>query len=115
MGREILQSPKVFIASQPTWGVDAGAASDIRRAILDLAKRGAAVVVISQDLDELMEISDRICVLAEGRLTPSKAVEQVTIEELGMAMGGSSLSETPPNARGGRSCSGLNPVKSHHA
>lgn len=96
MGREILQNPKVFIASQPTWGVDAGAASAIRSQILDLAKQGAAILVISQDLDELMEISDRIAVLSEGRLTPAQNVEQVTIEELGMAMGGSSIIDPAP-------------------
>ncbi len=93
MGREILQNPKVLIASQPTWGVDAGAASAIRTAILELAARGAAVLVISQDLDELMEISDRIAVLADGRLTPAQRVEQVTIEQLGTAMGGSSSTD----------------------
>ena len=106
MGREILQSPKVFVVSQPTWGVDAGAASDIRRAILDLAKQGAAVLVISQDLDELMEISDKIAVLADGRLTPAQSVEQVTIEELGMAMGGSSIIEADASRQTGERMQG---------
>ena len=63
IGREILQSPEVLVVNQPTWGVDASAAASIRQAILDLAAEGAAVVCISQDLDELMEISTRFAAL----------------------------------------------------
>jgi len=59
IGREILQSPQVLVVNQPTWGVDASAAAAIRQALLDLASEGAAIVVISQDLDELMEVADR--------------------------------------------------------
>ena len=88
VGREILAQPKVFIASQPTWGVDAGAAAAIQSALLALAKAGAAVVVISQDLDELFQISTRIAVMAGGRLTPALPVTEVTTESLGRAMGG---------------------------
>ena len=88
MGREILQSPSVLIASQPTWGVDAGAAAAIHKAILQLAKEGAAVLIISQDLDELFAICHRISVIANGRLSPSGLVEDLTIEEIGRNMGG---------------------------
>ena len=59
----------MLIVSQPTWGVDAGAAAVIRQALLDLAGRGAAVLVISQDLDELAEIADRIAVMFHGHLS----------------------------------------------
>ena len=69
VGREILREPGVLIVSQPTWGVDAGAAAVIRQALIDLASRGAAVLVISQDLDELAEIADRIAVMFHGRLS----------------------------------------------
>ena len=69
VGREILREPGVLVVSQPTWGVDAGAAAAIRQALIDLAGRGAAVLVISQDLDELFEISDRIAVMFHGRLS----------------------------------------------
>ena len=62
-------SRRVLVVSQPTWGVDAGAAAVIRQALLDLAGRGAAVLVISQDLDELAEIADRIAVMFHGRLS----------------------------------------------
>jgi len=88
MGREILQGPGVLIASQPTWGVDAGAAAAIHRVLLDLAKSGAAVLIISQDLDELFTISTRISVIAGGYLFPSQPTEELTVEALGLAMGG---------------------------
>ncbi|MEM7438757.1 MAG: ABC transporter ATP-binding protein [Pseudomonadota bacterium] len=88
IGREILQSPDVLVVNQPTWGVDAAAAADIRAAILELADQGAGVVVISQDLDELMEISDTFAVLAGGRLSPVQPASGVTVEEIGLLMGG---------------------------
>ena len=69
VGREILREPGVLVVSQPTWGVDAGAAATIRQALIDLAGRGSAVLVISQDLDELIEIADRIAVMFHGRLS----------------------------------------------
>jgi simple sugar transport system ATP-binding protein len=88
VGREILQEPGILVVAQPTWGVDAGAAASIRQALLDLADKGAAVVVISQDLDELMEMADHIAVIASGRLSPPRPIAEVTIEELGLLMGG---------------------------
>ena len=69
VGREILRNPAVLVVSQPTWGVDAGAAAVIRQALLDLATAGAAVLVTSQDLDELAEIADRIAVMFHGHLS----------------------------------------------
>jgi simple sugar transport system ATP-binding protein len=88
MGREILQIPEVLVVSQPTWGVDAGAAAAIHRAILDLAASGSAIVVISQDLDELLALSDRLAVLNEGRLSQPIPTAQTDPEELGLLMGG---------------------------
>ena len=88
IGREILQEPKVLVVNQPTWGVDASAAAAIRQAILDLAGRGAAVICISQDLDELMEISDRFAALNEGRLSAPRPTQDLTIEAIGLMMGG---------------------------
>ncbi|MGZ5829911.1 MAG: ABC transporter ATP-binding protein [Xanthobacteraceae bacterium] len=95
VGREILRDPGVLVVSQPTWGVDAGAAATIRQALIDLAARGSAVLVISQDLDELREISDRIAVMFGGRLSPPIEAAAADRERLGMLMGGSS---TPPEA-----------------
>ncbi|WP_458792412.1 ABC transporter ATP-binding protein [Yoonia sp. MH D7] len=88
IGREILQSPDVLIINQPTWGVDASAAAAIRQAIIDLADAGAAVIVISQDLDELMEISDRFAALNEGRLSDPRPAQGLTIKEIGLMLGG---------------------------
>jgi general nucleoside transport system ATP-binding protein len=88
IGREILQRPAVLVVNQPTWGVDASAAAAIRQALLDLAAGGAAIVVISQDLDELMEIADRFAALNEGRLSAPRPTEGLTVDEIGLMMGG---------------------------
>lgn len=88
VGREILQRPDVLVVNQPTWGVDAAAAADIRQALLDLASKGAAIIVISQDLDELMEISDNFSALNEGRLSDPRPVQGLTVDEIGLMMGG---------------------------
>ena len=88
VGRELMQHPDVVVINQPTWGVDAAAAAAIRQAILDRAAEGAAVVVISQDLDELLEIADSFAVLNEGRLTRPRPVKGLTIDEIGLMMGG---------------------------
>ena len=88
IGREILQDPQVLIVNQPTWGVDASAAAAIRQALLDLAAKGAAVIVISQDLDELMEISDSFAALNEGRLSPPRPAQGLTVDEIGLMLGG---------------------------
>ena len=88
MGREILQKPQVLIVSQPTWGVDAGAAAAIHQALVDLATDGSAILVISQDLDELLSLCDTLAVINEGRLSPPMAVAGADIEEIGLLMGG---------------------------
>ncbi len=88
IGREILQDPRVLVVNQPTWGVDASAAADIRQALLNLAQKGAAVVVISQDLDELLEISDRFCALNEGRLSEPRPARGLSMEQVGLMLGG---------------------------
>jgi simple sugar transport system ATP-binding protein len=88
IGREVLQSPEILVVNQPTWGVDAAAAAAIRQALLDLAGQGAAVLVISQDLDELMEISGRFAALNEGRLSDIRPTAELTVEEIGLMMGG---------------------------
>jgi simple sugar transport system ATP-binding protein len=88
VGREILQEPKILIIAQPTWGVDAGAAATIRQALMDLARRGCAVLMISQDLDEIFEICDRILVISEGTVSASRDIEEITVEEVGLLMSG---------------------------
>ncbi|WP_139974330.1 ABC transporter ATP-binding protein [Ochrobactrum sp. CGA5] len=88
IGRELDRSPLVMVVNQPTWGVDAGAAAHIRQALVDLARSGSAVLVISQDLDELLEISDRIAVMNHGLLSEPMPIADVTLEKIGLLMGG---------------------------
>src|SRR5258705_1821844 len=90
-GQEFIRGPAVLLVSQPTWGVDAGAATVIRQALLDLAASGAAVLVTSQDLDELAEITDRIAVVFHGHLSESMATRAASREKLDLLMGGSTL------------------------
>ena len=88
MGREILLAPKLLVVAQPTWGVDVGAAAFIRQELIDLRSEGAAILVISEELEELFEISDRIAVIAEGRLSPAKKLSDTNIDEIGVWMSG---------------------------
>lgn len=86
VGREMLGSPKVLIIDNPTWGVDAGAATLIRQALLDLSASGAAILMISQDLDEIFAIADRIAVIHAGRVSTPVPVGDVTREQIGLLM-----------------------------
>jgi ABC-type uncharacterized transport system ATPase subunit len=88
VGREIEANPKLLIVSQPTWGVDVGAAAQIRGAILALRDAGCAVLVVSEELEELFEISDRLHVIAKGRLSPSLDRADATVERIGEWMSG---------------------------
>ena len=88
VGREIEAKPRVLIVAQPTWGVDVGAAAQIRSALVALRDAGCAVLVISEELDELMELSDRILVIANGRLSPSIARVHATVDQIGVWMSG---------------------------
>jgi len=92
IGRELDRKPSVLIVNQPTWGVDAGAAARIRQALIDLARAGSAVLVISQDLDELFEVSDAIAVMHDGQLSAPIPVAEATPERLGLLMGGADAS-----------------------
>ena len=88
VGREIDAKPRLLIISQPTWGVDVGAAAQIRGEILQLRDQGCAVLVLSEELDELFEICDRLHVLAKGHLSPSVARAEATVERIGEWMSG---------------------------
>jgi len=88
IGREILFDPDVLVLGHPTWGVDVGAATIIHQAIIDLASKGASVMVVSEDLDELFEICDTIAVIAEGRLSPVRPTSATDVEEIGRWMSG---------------------------
>ena len=88
MGREILQVPDVLVVSQPTWGVDVGASAFIRQQLIDLRDQGTAILVISEELEELFEITDHIAVIADGKISPLKATADTSIEEIGVWMSG---------------------------
>ena len=90
VGREIALSPRVLVVSQPTWGLDVAAAAAIRQALIDLSRRSAAVLVISEELDELFEICDRILVIYEGRLSAPRERGDTSVEEIGLLMAGMS-------------------------
>lgn len=88
VGREIEAAPKVLLVDQPTWGVDIGAAAAIRNALIALRAQGAAILVVSEDLDELFELCDRLHVIAKGRLSPSVCPREIGVDELGRWMAG---------------------------
>ena len=88
VGREIDAQPRLFIVSQPTWGVDVGAAAQIRAEIVALRDAGCAVLVVSEELEELFEVSDRLHVMARGKLSPSVPIAEATVEQIGAWMSG---------------------------
>ena len=88
VGRELDRSPGVLVINQPTWGVDAGASATIRQAIIDLARQGSAVLLISQDLDEIFEVADRIAVISRGQLSEAYPAGEMTAEKIGLLMAG---------------------------
>ncbi|WP_005031793.1 ABC transporter ATP-binding protein [Holophaga foetida] len=88
VGREVDAAPRVLILSQPTWGVDVGAAATIRAELLELRDAGCALLVVSEELDELFEISDRLVVIAQGQMSPSIPAHETTVEQIGEWMSG---------------------------
>ncbi|HEX3992238.1 MAG TPA: ABC transporter ATP-binding protein [Acetobacteraceae bacterium] len=99
VGREVLQEPSVLVINQPTWGVDAGAALAIHEAIMALAQKGTAVMIISQDLDEIFVLADRIAVIAGGRISQPVPTRDATIEAIGRLMGGTATADAAPSER----------------
>ena len=98
VGREIRLAPKVMLVAQPTWGVDVGAALLIHQALIGLRNSGTAVLVISEELDELFAICDRIAVLSAGRLSPAQPRSELTVEALGLLMAGAPQFAAPEAA-----------------
>ena len=95
VGREIAKAPKILIVSQPTWGVDIGAAQLIRAALLKLAQSGSAIFLISQDLEEIFALSSHIAVLHDGHLSARYHIDDMTPEHVGLLMGGASIDVAP--------------------
>jgi simple sugar transport system ATP-binding protein len=99
VGREILSEPSALVVAYPTWGVDVAAVAAIHAALVDLRDRGAAVVVLSEDLDELLSLSDRVAVLYAGRLSAPIPRADCTPERLGLLMSGAQpLDQVPGQA-----------------
>jgi len=88
VGRETLAEPRVLVVDQPTWGVDVGAAVAIRNALIGLRSRGCAIVVVSEEIDELYQLCDRLMVIAKGRLSPAVGAHDIGVDELGRWMAG---------------------------
>jgi general nucleoside transport system ATP-binding protein len=88
IGREIDANPRVLIVSQPTWGVDVSAAAHIRNELLALRDAGCALLLVSEELDELLALSDRVVVMAQGQMSPALPVANATVELLGQWMAG---------------------------
>ena len=107
VGREVLQDPSVLIINQPTWGVDAGAALAIHEAIMALAREGAAVMIISQDLDEIFVLADRIAVIAGGGVSKPVPTRDASIESIGRLMGGTSSAASDDATAGATPQSGM--------
>lgn len=88
VGREVSAAPRILLLAQPTWGVDVGAAAQLRSELLALRAAGVAILLLSEDLDELFALSDRLQVMAAGRLSPAVPTAQMTLERLGRWMSG---------------------------
>lgn len=94
VGREIMSDPTALIVAYPTWGVDVAAVAAIHEALIGLRDRGAAIVLLSEELDELLALSDRIAVLYRGRLSAPLPIADCSKERLGLLMSGASASPT---------------------
>src|SRR5690606_33997280 len=88
IGREVTRSPRVLLVAQPTWGVDVGAAAQIRSELLALRDEGCAILLISEELEELFEVSDRLMVMAKGRMSPSLFTRDASLDLVGRWMSG---------------------------
>ena len=93
VGRELSMTPKLLVVSQPTWGVDVGAAANIRRQLLLLAERGSGVLLVSEELDELFEITDTLYVAYRGRLSEPMLTQEVDRLTIGRMMTGLGTTE----------------------
>lgn len=96
LGREIELDPALLLVSQPTWGLDVGAAAFIRQTLVDMSRSGAAVLIISEELEELFEICDRLLVICQGEISQSLDRKSTTLEDVGLLMSG--LGEQAPTA-----------------
>jgi len=88
LGRVLSREPGLIIADQPTWGLDVGAVADVRERLLAARERGAGILLVSEDLEDIFALADRIAVLYEGRLLDVRPAGQWTLASVGLAMAG---------------------------
>ncbi len=91
IGRELITSPELLVCFNPTWGLDVGAINYIHETLIQINEQGKSSILISTDNDELLKLSDRICVIYKGKLSKIMNVDTVTAEKLGILMGGGSI------------------------
>ena len=104
VGRELLQQPKVLLVSQPTWGLDVGATTFIRQRLVEMRNAGTAILVVSEEIEELFEICDRIAVMFGGRLSPAVRAQETSVAEIGVWMTGLFPGSRAGVASGGLPC-----------
>ena len=92
LARELSGSPRIILANQPTWGLDVGAAAYVHTQLMKAAEQGASIILISEDLDELFQVADQICVMYHGRLSDPEDVDRVDQAKLGLIMSGQFIS-----------------------
>ncbi len=88
LARVLSRRPQVIVASQPTRGLDVGAAAYVHEQLFEARERGAAILLISEDLEELLSVADAVAVMYHGRLSPCRPVESLALTELGLLMSG---------------------------
>ena len=88
VGRELIRKPKLIIVAQPTWGVDAGSANNIHQSLISLADQGSAILIISQDLDEILSLCEQIHVLSEGQLSDAVDMKKDGLDKISQLMVG---------------------------
>ena len=91
IGRELITSPELLVCFNPTWGLDVGAINYIHETLIKINEQKKSVILISTDTDELLKLSDRICVIYKGKLSKIISAENITSEKLGILMGGGDI------------------------
>ena len=101
LARNLSRNPRVVVAAEPTRGLDVGATDYVRAKLLEQRARGAAVLLISEDLDEIMALADRIAVIYEGRIMGVLSAREATVEQLGLMMAGTPIDQLKETMEGG--------------
>jgi len=88
LARELSGDPKLIIAAHPTYGLDVGATEQIRQLLLRQRQRGAGVLLVSEDIEEVMSLSDQVAVMFEGKIVGKMSIEEADLEDIGLMMTG---------------------------